>query len=144
MADFGLSASSFSTGKALTDEEIQGYLNELPADLSQQRRSIIEQALHSVGKIPYYFGGKPSSSGYEGNSFYSMVQPDYKGRIFRGLDCSGWINWVYWSATGNQPSAYSTSTLSTVEGQLIEVHFAQAILLSAQEEKNPLVMSLFS
>lgn len=111
MADFGLSASSFSTGKALTDEEIQGYLNELPADLSQQRRSIIEQALHSVGKIPYYFGGKPSSSGYEGNSFYSMVQPDYKGRIFRGLDCSGWINWVYWSATGNQPSAYSTSTL---------------------------------
>lgn len=108
--EYGLSISSFSTGKPLSKEEITTYLNELPEDLSEDRRKVVEFALNSVGYIPYYFGGKPASSGYTGNNFYNIINPDYKGRVFRGLDCSGWVNWVMWSATENKPSAFSTSS----------------------------------
>lgn len=40
-----------------------------------------------------------------------MVSPDVDGRFLKGLDCSGWINWVYWSVTGKGLGAESTSTL---------------------------------
>ena len=63
-------------------------------------------------KIPYYWGGKASSKNYEGNAFGSVVEADYRGRVLRGLDCSGWIQWVYWSSIGNNLNkAYSTSSL---------------------------------
>ncbi len=65
-------------------------------------------ALNSVGKIPYYYGGKPSTAGLSGNHFASVTSPDYKGRILSGLDCSGWVNWVYWTALGNRMGAAST------------------------------------
>ena len=29
--------------------------------------------------------------------------------IFRGLDCSGWLAWVYWNTTGKQLSESSTA-----------------------------------
>lgn len=109
--DYGLSISSFSPGSPLAGDEIAGYLSGLPSDLSEPRRKLITCALESVGKIPYYFGGKPSGPAYDVNHFYKVVSPDYKGRIFRGLDCSGWINWVYWTALGSSLSEESTSGL---------------------------------
>ena len=82
-------------------------------DTSPKRRQVVEQALLSVGCIPYYWGGKPSRGGYEGNGFGTVVSPDADGRMLRGLDCSGWINWVYWTALGTPLSAQSTSGLTT-------------------------------
>lgn len=108
--EYGLTVSSFSTGKPLTAEEKSAYLSELPADLSEERRKVISYALDSVGYVPYYFGGKPSAPNYDANNFYTIIAPDYKGRVFKGLDCSGWVNWVVWSAIGNRMPAYSTSS----------------------------------
>ena len=71
----------------------------------------MEFALNSVGKVPYYWGGKPSGPGYENNTFYLLITPDYRGRILKGLDCSGWINWVYWSVTGQSLAGQSTGSL---------------------------------
>lgn len=110
-ADYGLSVSSICLSNSLTHQEIEEYMNQLPSDLSQTRREIIHFALSSVGKVPYYWGGKASAPGYEGNNFGALTSADYKGRILRGLDCSGWINWVYWSATGQRLSGESTSSL---------------------------------
>ena len=31
--------------------------------------------------------------------------------MLKGLDCSGWIHWVYWSAAGKKLNATSTSGL---------------------------------
>ena len=45
------------------------------------------------------------------DSFGSLTVPDEDGRILKGLDCSGWINWVYWSVTGRGLGAQSTRTL---------------------------------
>lgn len=109
--NYGLSISSIRVTNSLTSEEIQGYINSLPPDISDMRKSIVEYALNSVGKIPYYWGGKPSGPGYANNAFYTLISADYRGRILRGLDCSGWINWVYWSVTGQRLAGESTGTL---------------------------------
>ncbi len=108
---YGLSISSINLTSQLTEEEIQEYLNTLPEDVSDARKAVVDFALHSVGKVPYYWGGKPNGPGYEGNNFYSLVGADYHGRILRGLDCSGWVNWVYWSATGSSLAGESTGSL---------------------------------
>ncbi len=110
-ADYGLSVSSLSLSEPLTEEEIQSYMDSLPDDLSQVRRDIIYFALNSVGKVPYYWGGKASYPGYEGNNFGALVSSDEQGRILKGLDCSGWIAWVYWSVTGERLAGESTSSL---------------------------------
>lgn len=111
-ADYGLSVSSICLSNPLTNQEIEEYMNQLPSDLSETRRTIIHFALSSVGKVPYYWGGKASASGYEGNNFGALIQADNRGRILRGLDCSGWVSWVYWSATGQRLAGESTSSLA--------------------------------
>lgn len=109
--DYGLSISSISLSNPLSNQEIDAYMNQLPPDTSVTRRNIIHFALSSVGRVPYYWGGKAAAPGYEGNNFGALVPSDNKGRILRGLDCSGWINWVYWSATGKRLAGESTSSL---------------------------------
>lgn len=109
--DYGLSISSISLSTPLSAAEIQDYMEQLPEDLSETRKEIVRFALSSVGHVPYYWGGKASHPGYEGNNFGMLVPSDDKGRILKGLDCSGWISWVYWSVTGKQLQGSSTSGL---------------------------------
>ncbi len=110
---YGLSISTLDPKAPLTEEEISSYLDKLPEDISEERKTLVRYALSSVGKIPYYYGGKASCKGFEGNGFGLVTgEADYKGRILRGLDCSGWIQWVYWSALGdNLNGAASTANL---------------------------------
>ena len=110
-ADYGLSVSLFSKTSPLSESEIKSYLELLPEDLSEDRRRLAENALGSIGRIPYYFGGKASSADYDKNHFGTLVGPDYKGRVFRGLDCSGWLAWNWWSAFGTPLSESSTGGL---------------------------------
>ncbi len=109
---YGLSISTINPKNPLTEEEISKYLDGLPEDISKERKAVIKFALESVGKVPYYWGGKAGGKNYEANNFGSIVESDYRGRVLRGLDCSGWIQWVYWSAIGdNLNGSYSTSSL---------------------------------
>lgn len=110
--NYGLSVSVISMLNPLTSSEIESYLERLPKALSPERRRLIEFALSSVGKVPYYWGGKASHPDFEGNQFGSLVSPDTKGRVLKGLDCSGWISWVYWTATGKRLPYESTSGLA--------------------------------
>ena len=111
---YGLSVSSISTGTPLTAAEIEEYLDALPEDISDTRKELLRFALNSVGKVPYYWGGKPAAKNYEGNHFGTLVSPDVDGRTLRGLDCSGWISWVYWSVTGTHLPYESTSGLAAL------------------------------
>lgn len=111
---YGLTVSVFSMINPLTESEIEAYMQQLPKDLSQERVDLIHFALSSVGKVPYYWGGKASAPSYTANSFGILVSPDEKGRVLKGLDCSGWINWVYWSVTGKRLPYESTSGLAVV------------------------------
>ena len=111
---YGLVVPTISTNLALNSAEIESYMAELPSDLSETRKELIRFALDSVGKVPYYWGGKPSAKNYEGNNFGSLVSPDEKGRMLKGLDCSGWLSWVYWSVTGNRLPYQSTSGMVNI------------------------------
>lgn len=111
--DYGLTTASLALGNPLSLSEIDSMMQALPDDLSETRKNIIRFALESVGKVPYYYGGKASKAGYEGNHFGAQVNEDQSGRILKGLDCSGWIGWVYWSAAGMEIPYATTFSLST-------------------------------
>lgn len=109
---YGLSLSVISMMNPLTEAEIDSYMNQLPNGISETRKDLVYFALSSVGKVPYYWGGKPTAPDYASNSFGILTAPDYKGRVYKGLDCSGWISWVYWSVTGQRLPYESTSGLA--------------------------------
>lgn len=117
---YGLSISTINPKQPLTEEEISKYLSSLPEDISDERKAVIQFALSSVGKIPYYYGGKASAASYEKNGFGRVVEADYKGRVLRGLDCSGWVQWVYWSAIGDRLNGASSTATLIGEGQKIK------------------------
>ena len=117
--EYGLSVSYVDFVEPLSQEEINYYLSRLDKNTTKNRYAVIETALRSVGRIPYYYGGKTSRFGYENNNFGTKVPSDYKGRCLKGLDCSGWVNWVY-ATTFNKYIIKSegTSKLAT-EGEKI-------------------------
>lgn len=117
---YGLSISTINPKQPLTEEEISKYLSSLPEDISDERKAVIQFALSSVGKIPYYWGGKANAVSYEKNGFGRVIEADYKGRVLRGLDCSGWVQWVYWSAIGNRLNGASSTATLIGEGQKIK------------------------
>lgn len=114
MEKYGLTMSVKEMDSPLSSAEIESYMSLLPADISEVRRSLVRFALQSVGKVPYYWGGKPSASGYAGNQFGMITAPDPQGRTIRGLDCSGWISWVYWSAGNGRLKYEGTGGLKSL------------------------------
>lgn len=48
-------------------------------------------------------------SGYDGNDFGVTVAPDSKGRNKKGLDCSHFVDWVYWTVMNNNLGNTNTS-----------------------------------
>ena len=85
----------FSSIDPIPASRIEEILSTLPDDLDENRRKIIEFALKSVGYVPYQWGGKATGSGWSAR-FGSSVADD-KGRS-NGLDCSGFVQWVYRSS----------------------------------------------
>lgn len=115
---YGINAADLVSVNPLTSAEIELYMKLIPPETSELRRRLIQYGLASVGRIPYYWGGKPHRPGYEGNGFGTVVEPDVDGRFLKGLDCSGWISWLYWSVTGSRLGAESTGNLIQT-GQVI-------------------------
>lgn len=106
---YGLSLSTVETKLPLSAEEISRYMSMLPENLSSERKNVIYHALTAVGKVPYYYGGKANTQGLEGNHFGKTISRDYKGRNKKGLDCSGFVQWAYWSGAEN-PLDFASST----------------------------------
>ena len=119
LKEYGIDTQKIEQLIPLTQEEINYFLNRLPKEISNNRVSVIKTALMSVSRIPYYYGGKAIYSGYEKNTFGKKIKSDYKGRMLKGLDCSGWINWVY-QTTFNKRMIHSEGTAKLAsEGQRI-------------------------
>lgn len=80
-------------------------LRRLPADLSPERRAVVETACKLVGKVNYFWGGKSRVIGWDsrwgtiqkvwaaGNSTSGTYRPF-------GLDCSGFADWVFYNISG--------------------------------------------
>lgn len=96
---------------SLTREEIENIIARLPEDLSEQRRQVVLTAYQLVGKVDYFWGGKSYVLGWDsrwgtpmrvtspGSSTTGTVRPF-------GLDCSGYVDWVFYNATNG---AYTPS-----------------------------------
>lgn len=83
-------------GHKLTEAEIQKIISEIPGwdGLSEIRKTVIRSALSAVG-MTYLMGGKPTG-------------PGLSGIPSSGIDCSGFVNWAYWTATGSNPDLGGT------------------------------------
>lgn len=79
---------------SITSQDAKNLLTSLPADLSPERRAVVETACRLVGKVNYFWGGKSLVIGWddrwgqvrkvtaEGSSTTGTYRP-------YGLDCSG-------------------------------------------------------
>jgi cell wall-associated NlpC family hydrolase len=77
----------------------------IPDNLSAQRRLIIENAFSLIGRVEYFWGGKSVAIGWDdrwGKIEYNATAKRYEPY---GLDCSGYVEWVYAN------SGFSASTV---------------------------------
>ena len=79
-------------------------LRSLPEDLSAERREVIKTACSLVGKVNYFWGGKSLIIGWD-SQWGSIRKVTSEGSTTTGtyrpygLDCSGFVDWVFYNAT---------------------------------------------
>lgn len=82
-------------------------LKDLPEDLPENREAVIRTACSLVGKVNYFWGGKSLAIGWDDRwgTFQKVeAEGDYTTGTYRpyGLDCSGFVDWVFYNATGGE------------------------------------------
>lgn len=101
------------SGEAFSREEIAEFIQNAP-NSSATREEIIQTALGVVGRVGYFWGGK-SSAGWNDHwgELRIVTAPGSKNTgklISYGLDCSGYVDWVYKTAgVGNILSGGGTA-----------------------------------
>ena len=82
-------------------------LRDLPEYLSPEREAVVRTACSLVGKVNYFWGGKSLVLGWD-SRWGELRQVTAAGSsttgTYRpyGLDCSGFVDWVFYNATGGQ------------------------------------------
>ena len=109
--DFLLSERTALTGlfenTAICNPDALDLLRALPQDLPPERWAVVEQALSLVGKVNYFWGGKSLALGWDsrwGNLREVTSQGSPTTGTYRpyGLDCSGFVDWVFYNASGGE------------------------------------------
>lgn len=89
----------------LSPENVAKIMENLPADLSAERRQVVLTAYQLLGKVNYFWGGKSLVLGWDsrwgtpmevtaaGSSTTGTMRPF-------GLDCSGFVDWVFYNQSG--------------------------------------------
>lgn len=82
-------------------------LKALPDYISIERRDVIETACSLVGKVNYFWGGKSLTIGWDSRwGSLQRVWADGSSSTGRyrpyGLDCSGFVDWVFYNATNRE------------------------------------------
>ena len=82
-------------------------IRSLPEDLSPEREAVVRTACSLVGKVNYFWGGKSLVLGWD-SRWGELRQVTAAGSsttgTYRpyGMDCSGFVDWVFYNATGGQ------------------------------------------
>ena len=89
----------------IDDEAALELLESLPADLSPERRAVVQQALSLVGKVNYFWGGKSLVLGWDSRwgqltKVWAAGSPSTGTYRPYGLDCSGFVDWVFYNVSG--------------------------------------------
>ncbi|MDJ0306757.1 NlpC/P60 family protein [Dehalobacter sp.] len=98
------------TNITLSPWEIAAILQNLPPDLDEQRKNVVLAAYSLTGKVSYFWGGKSTVLGWD-SRWGTLAKVTAEGspttgtvRSF-GLDCSGYVAWVFVNAVGNTGTA---------------------------------------
>ncbi len=75
-------------------------------DVNEAQSAILSLAKSAIGRIGYEYGGKATGLGW--NAVFGTAAGDDRGRK-NGLDCSGFVNWVYSSSVGVTPGSNCAS-----------------------------------
>ena len=90
---------------SVSSQEARELLASLPADLSPERRAVVETACRLVGKVNYFWGGKSLVLGWD-DRWGTLRQVTAAGSsttgTYRpyGMDCSGYVDWVLYNVSG--------------------------------------------
>ena len=97
--------ASLASSLTITNADAEEVLQNLPADLSPERRAVVQNALTLYGKVSYFWGGKSLVIGWD-SRWGELRQVTAAGSsttgTYRpyGLDCSGFVDWAFYNATG--------------------------------------------
>ena len=89
----------------ISGQNAKALLAALPADLNPERRAVVETACRLVGKVNYFWGGKSRVIGWDkrwGQIKKVTASGSSTSGTYRpfGLDCSGFVDWVFYNVTG--------------------------------------------
>ena len=89
---------------SVTEADAKALLAALPEDLSAERREVLKAACSLVGKVNYFWGGKSLVLGWDsrwGTTMKVTAEGSSTTGTYRpyGLDCSGFVDWVFYNAT---------------------------------------------
>lgn len=88
--------------------DADAVLDQLPEDLSLEREAVVRAACSLVGKVGYFWGGKSYALGWD-SRWGQLLKVTAAGSVTTGtyrpygLDCSGFVTWVFYNATGGEP-----------------------------------------
>ena len=88
--------------------DAKDVLLSMPEDISAEREAILRAACSLVGKVGYFWGGKSQVIGWD-SRWGQLMQVTAAGSsttgTYRpyGLDCSGFVFWVFYNATNGEP-----------------------------------------
>lgn len=89
---------------AVSEEQARALVRNLPADLSPERRAVVEAACQLVGKVTYFWGGKSLVLGWD-DRWGTLQKVWAAGHRTTGtyqaygLDCSGFVDWAFYNAS---------------------------------------------
>lgn len=98
------SINSMVGNLSISQADALEVLSNLPADLSPERRAVVQQALMLVGKVNYFWGGKSLVISWD-NRWGQLTKVSAEGSpttgTYRpyGLDCSGFADWVFYNVS---------------------------------------------
>lgn len=89
------------------DVNAEQIINRFPAYISAERQEVVKAACSLVGKVNYFWGGKSLVLGWDtrwGTTQKVWAAGSPTTGTYRpfGMDCSGFVDWVFYNATNGQ------------------------------------------
>lgn len=89
----------------ISQDDALGIISGLPEDTSDQRKEVVRHALSLVGKVNYFWGGKSLVIGWDSRwgqptRVTAPGSPSTGTMRPYGMDCSGFVDWVFYNASG--------------------------------------------
>lgn len=96
------------SGIQLLSDDEKKQLETAEIEAEGNRLTLVNVASSLIGRVPYQWGGKSSKSGYD-TSWYTFENGQQKG-----LDCSGYIQWVFRTAGYSEDIWKQLTSTSTI------------------------------